>query len=438
MSWINRRIDQWEPENTAFWQSTGRTIANRNLWISIFCLFVSFSIWVMWSALTVNLNNIGFHLSKEQLFNLVAIPGIVGATLRILNSFVVPIFGGRNWMVISTLLLLIPAFGVGYVVQDPTTSYGTLILFAALCGIGGGNFSSSMANVSFFFPKSEQGTALGLNAGFGNLGVSVLQLLAPFVIGFSIFGGASQSIIENSVQKMIWIQNISYIWIIPIFIGATLAFFFANNLNTISIPIKQQLHIFKRLYMYDFSWLYLASFGSFIGYSMAFPLLIKTNFTNETHLLLLACVGPLLGSLVRPFGGWLADHLKNGAVVTLWAFILMILGVVGVLCFLQPSTHYFVGFFLSFMLLFLTCGIANGTIFRMIGVTFPTNEKSTAVGFIAAIAAYGAFLSPKVFEFSLKWTGSVQLAFYGAILYYLISLGVTWYFHARKNAVFPG
>ena len=440
MHWLNRKIVNWNPENASFWEKTGRSIALRNLWISVFCLMIAFSVWVLWSVITLNLNNIGFHLTKEQLFNLIAIPGMVGASLRILNSFVVPIFGGRNWIAFSTLLLLIPAYGVGYVIQDPNTSYSTLVIFAALCGLGGGNFSSSMANISFFFPKKEQGAALGLNAGLGNLGVSLLQLIAPLVIGMGLFGnlgGSSQHFLVGSTPKEMWLQNISYIWIAPIIIGSLLAFFFMDNLNTVATPIKQQLHIFKRPYMYYLTWLYLSSFGSFIGFSMAFPLLIKTNFAEQGHLLVLACMGPFFGSLARPAGGWFADRIQSGAKITIGSFVLMILSVVGVIFFLLPNTRNFSGFFISFILLFIGTGFANGAIFRMISVVFPSDEKSTAIGFIAAIAAYGAFLSPKVFELSIAYTGNLQLAFLGAILYYIGSIALTWFFHARKNAASP-
>ena len=181
-------LTHWDPENPEFWKEKGAAIAQRNLWISIFALTLAFAIWVLWSVVTVNLNKVGFNFSKNQLFWLTALPALSGATFRVFYSFMVPIFGGRRWTVISTLSLLLPAVGMGIALQDSSTSYSTLLILAALCGLGGGNFSSSMANISFFFPKSEKGSALGLNAGLGNLGVSALQFIGPLAITVGLFG----------------------------------------------------------------------------------------------------------------------------------------------------------------------------------------------------------------------------------------------------------
>lgn len=430
-----KAILNWNPEDENFWAAYGKKIATRNLWVSIPCLLLGFSTWMMWSAIAVNLNSVGFNFTKEQLFTLAAVPGLTGATLRILYSFVVPIFGGKNWTVISTATLLIPSIGVGIAVQDVTTSYSTMLILAAFCGFGGGNFSSSMANISFFFPKKAQGLALGLNAGLGNLGVSVLQFVVPFVIGVNLFGsmgGSPKSLVAGQTAKVLWLQNAAFFWVIPVILCTIAAFLWMDNLKTANTPLREQLVIFKRKHMYLTTWLYIMSFGSFIGYSAAFPLLIKTQFPGVDPLQY-AFIGPMIGALIRPVGGWLSDKF-GGAFITFWNLILMIGAVLGVLHFIQNDTKNFIGFFLMFIFLFTTTGIANGSVFRMIGVIFPPKEKAPVLGFSAAIAAYGAFVLPKCFGWSIEQTGSIDAAFWGFIGYYVTCLSVTWWWYYRKNS----
>lgn len=439
MSQINTsgvdNLGQWNPENESFWNSTGEAIANRNLWISVPCLFLAFAIWVIWSAVTVNLNNIGFHFTEAQLFTLAAIPGLAGAVLRIIYSFVVPIFGGRNWTVLSTASLLIPTIWLSHVLQDPTTSYQTMLILAACCGLGGGNFASSMANISFFFPKKNQGAILGINAGLGNLGVSGLQFIAPLVIGVGIFGnwgGHPQTWTNGVLVKQVWLQNIGYIWVIPIIFFTLTAFFGMNNLKIAKTSLKDQFVIFKRKHMYICTWLYTMSFGSFIGFSVAFPLLIKLVFTSINPLTY-AFIGPLLGALARSVGGWLADKI-GGAVITFWSVVAMIAEVIGIIYFIQPASKNFWGFLIVFLILFITTGIANASIFRMIGVIFSLKEKAPALGFSAAIAAFGAFFIPKMFGWSVQTSGTVDMALLIFIGYYLISMLAIWWWYFRKNA----
>jgi NNP family nitrate/nitrite transporter-like MFS transporter len=197
-------LTKWEPEDKAFWEKEGKAIASRNLWISIPALLLAFSVWMVWSMVVVNLPNVGFKFDNDQLFWLASLPGLSGATLRIFYSFMVPIFGGRKWTTISTASLLLPAVGIGFAVQDPTTPFATFLILALLCGFGGGNFSSSMGNISFFFPKSQKGMALGMNAGLGNLGVSVMQFLVPLVITAGVFGalgGEPQAWVKGDLHK---------------------------------------------------------------------------------------------------------------------------------------------------------------------------------------------------------------------------------------------
>ncbi|NBI28983.1 NarK family nitrate/nitrite MFS transporter [Chengkuizengella marina] len=426
-------IKKWEPENKTFWTQSGKSVATRNLWISIPALLLAFCVWMVWSAVAVNLNSIGFNFTDNQLFTLAALPGLVGATLRVFYSFMVPIFGGRNWTIITTASLLIPAIGIGMAVQDPTTSFMTMAILSALCGFGGGNFASSMANISFFYPKEVKGAALGLNAGLGNLGVSVVQFLVPVVIGlsmFGVFGGESQTMVTDSGTREVWMQNAAYVWVIPIVITCIVAFFGMNNLASAQASFREQAVVFKRKHTWIMSWLYTMCFGSFIGYSAAFPLLIKTQFP-EVNPLQFAFLGPLVGALIRPVGGWLSDKL-GGARVTFWDVIVMIIATSGVVFFL--NTDNFWGFFIMFMILFITTGVANGSTFRMIPVIFEPKEAAPVLGFTSAIAAYGAFFIPKAFGTSISATGSPNTALYAFIAYYVISLFVTWYWYSRKNA----
>lgn len=424
---------KWEPEDPAFWEAEGKKVANRNLWISIPALLLAFVVWQIWSVVAVNLNSIGFKFSTEELFTLAALPGLTGATLRLFYSFVVPIFGGRNWTVISTATLLIPAIGIGMAVQDTSTSFTEMAILAALCGFGAGNFSSSMANISFFFPKKVKGTALGLNAGLGNLGVSVIQFVGPLAITAGIFGavgGDAQTMVKGDVSSTVYMQNAAYVWVIPIFLTTIAAMFGMNNLPGIKASVGEQLVVLKRKHMWLMTWLYTMCFGSFIGYSAAFPLLIKSQFP-DINPLQYAFLGPLVGAIIRPVGGWMADKL-GGARVTFWDIIIMVGATFGVIFFMNQ--HNFWGFFLMFMLLFVTTGIANGSTFRMIPVIFNPKEAAPVLGLTAAFAAYGAFFIPKSFGWSISATGTPNTALYGFIAYYLVSLLITWYFYARKNA----
>lgn len=430
---MGKMIQHWDTDNPEFWEKTGKKVANRNLWISIPALLLSFAVWMLWSVVAVNLNSVGFNFTTDQLFTLAALPGLTGATLRIVYSFVVPIFGGRNWTVISTAVLLIPSVGIGLAVQDPTTSFANMAILAALCGFGGGNFASSMANISFFFPNKAKGTALGLNAGLGNLGVSVVQFLTPIVVLGGVFlalGGEPQTIVKDGVTQQIWLQNAAYIWVIPIILTTLAAMLWMNNLSTAKASLREQTVIFKRKHTWIMTWLYVMCFGSFIGYSAAFPLLIKSQFP-EVNTLAFAFLGPFVGAIVRPFGGWISDKW-GGAKVTFWDIIVMIGATLGVVYFL--SIENFAGFLTMFLILFVTTGIANGSTFRMIPIIFIPKEAAPVLGFTSAIAAYGAFFIPKSFGWSIASTGEPYLALSAFIGYYIISLFVTWYWYSRKNA----
>ncbi|AYM97922.1 NNP family nitrate/nitrite transporter-like MFS transporter [Acidovorax sp. 62] len=457
-----RLLTLWTPEDKNFWEREGEAVAKLNLWISVPALFLAFAIWQVWSVVAVSLPGLGFKYSTNQLFWLAAAPALSGATLRIFYSFMVPLVGGRRWTAISTASLLIPAIGIGFAVQDNTTAYPTMLILALLCGLGGGNFSSSMANISFFFPKERKGSALGVNAGLGNLGVSVVQFLSPLVVTagiFGIFGGEGQTIVKNGQTVQVWTQNAAFIWVPWIAVTALAAWFGMNDIADARASFAAQAAIFRRKHNWLMCVLYLGTFGSFIGYAAGFPLLIKSQFPNINPLAY-AWLGPLVGAVIRPFGGWLADKL-GGARVTLWNFIVMAIAVMGVTVFLPSAGNegQFSGFFVCFLVLFLTTGIGNGSTFRMIPVIFLTEalrgvdkhdpaavaqankEGNTlgaaTLGFTAAMAAYGGFFIPKSYGSSIALTGTPNAALWCFAVFYAVCIVVTWWYYARKNAEMP-
>ncbi|WP_028604384.1 MFS transporter [Ottowia thiooxydans] len=466
-----RTLTIWTPEDKAFWEREGEAVAKLNLWISVPALFLAFAIWQVWSVVAVSLPGLGFRYSTNQLFWLAAAPALSGATLRLFYSFMVPLVGGRRWTAISTASLMIPALGIGYAVQDNTTSYPTMLGLALLCGLGGGNFSSSMANISFFFPKERKGSALGVNAGLGNLGVSVVQFLSPLVVTagiFGIFGGDAQTIVKNGQTMQVWTQNAAFIWVPWIALASLAAWFGMNDIADAKASFAAQAAVFRRKHNWIMCLLYLGTFGSFIGFAAGFPLLIKGLFP-EVNPLAYAWLGPLVGALIRPVGGWLADKL-GGASVTLWNFVVMALAVMGVLYFLPkgsggyvlpfgPAEGSFMGFFVMFLLLFLSTGVGNGSTFRMIPVIFlnlklrdvkegdeagraqaikdGNTEGAAALGISGALAAYGGFFIPKSYGSSIAATGGPELALWVFAAFYLVCIGVTWWFYARRNAEMP-
>lgn len=422
------RITNWNPENEDFWKKEGKKHARRNLWISVPSLMLAFIVWQIWSVVAVRLNDIGFHFTEEQLFTLAAIPGLVGATLRFVYTFAVGKIGGKNWTVISTAALAIPAIGIGFAVQNPETPYSIMLLLAALCGLGGGNFSSSTANISFFFPKKEKGTALGINGGLGNMGVSVVQFITPLAIASSTFAmiGGPQSLPDGS---QVYLQNAAFIWVIPIVIMTIAAFFGMDNLPTAKQSVSEQFVIVKRKHTWIMTVLYIATFGSFIGYSAAFPLLLRSQFPEHVSL---AFLGALLAASARPVGGWIADKL-GGAKVTAYVLIVQAIGAAGVIFFLDHKQ--FTGFLASFLVLFLASGIGSGSTFQMIPGIFVPKEAAPVLGFTAAFAAYGSFFIPKLFGWSVNTTGTPVTAFYFFMGFYVISFVLNWFFYQRKSAV---
>ena len=457
---VGRRwLTDWRPDDATFWAETGRRIAIRNLALSAPALFLSFAVWMVWSVVVVQLPKIGFGFTSGQLFWLAAAPGISGAILRLLYAFVVPIFGGRNVTIFTTLSLLLPTLWLALAVQNPNTDYAVFVAIALLCGLGGGNFSASMANISFFFPKRRQGTALGWNAGIGNLGVGVMQAVVPLIIyggALVVLGGGPQPHGDDGVVTEIWLQNAGFIWVPFILIAALAAAWGQNNIRGARASFSEQVVIFRRKHAWVLAWLYLGTFGSFIGFAAACPNLLSTLFP-AANIAQWAFVGPLLGALIRPLGGWLSDRL-GGAKVTFWTFALMLVAAVGILAFLPTATDTgsLVLFYGAFLLLFLTTGVGNGSVFHVVPTVFlrlavkraaggtaaareqasadGEIEASVALGFTAAIAALGLFFVPALVAVSIDATGSPLVALYAFIAFYVTCLAATWWWYRRPGA----
>lgn len=449
-----RIITEWRPEDPAFWQQQGQQIASRNLWISVPCLLLAFCVWMLFSAVAVNLPKVGFQFTTDQLFMLTALPSVSGALLRVPYSFMVPVFGGRRWTAFSTGILIIPCVWLGFAVQDTSTPFSTFIIISLLCGFAGANFASSMANISFFFPKEKQGGALGINGGFGNLGVSVMQLIAPLAVSFSIFAAFGGGGVTQPDGTMLYLQNAAWIWVPFLAVFTLAAWFGMNELATSKASLSAQLPVLKRSHLWIMSFLYLATFGSFIGFSAGFAMLSKTQFP-EVQILHFAFFGPLVGALARSAGGAISDRL-GGTRVTLVNFVVM--AIFSALLFLTlPSNGEggnFTAFFCVFLVLFLTAGLGSGSTFQMISVIFrkmtmervkkaggsesdamreAATETAAALGFISAIGAIGGFFIPKAFGTSLALTGSPAGAMKVFLVFYIACVVITWAIYGRKK-----
>jgi NNP family nitrate/nitrite transporter-like MFS transporter len=441
-------ISDWNPEDPTFWNTKGKAIALRNLVWSIVAEHLGFSIWLIWSIVAAKLNSVGFKFTTDQLFNLVALPGLIGSLMRFPYTFAVTTFGGRNWTIFSASVLFIPTIALAYFVTRPDTPYSIMLLVSALAGLGGGNFASSMTNISFFYPDRMKGWALGLNAAGGNIGVSSVQLLTPLLMGLPIINLYQ----GTSGGDGIYIQNAGLMWLLPLSIAVFGAALFMDNLTTARSSFKDQLAIIGRKHTWIMSFIYIGTFGSFIGYSAAFPLLIKTQFPAIT--IGIAFLGPLVGSLSRPLGGLLADKV-GGAIVTFWNFIAMGAATVGVMYFV--GTKDFAGFLVMFLILFVTTGIGNGSTYRMIPSIFRREklqlagsvdqverslalqsasiESAAALGFIGAIGACGGYFIPRGFGASIAATGGPQLALGIYLGFYAACLALTWWFYLHRTAI---
>jgi len=527
-------IQNWQPEDNRFWESTGKRIAYRNLWISVPALLCGFAVWGMWGIITVQMLNLGFPFTQAELFTLTAIAGIAGATMRIPASFLIRLAGGRNTIFLTTAMLLAPAFGTGIVLQHKDWPLWTFQLMALWCGVGGGNFASSMSNINTFFPKRLQGTALGLNAGLGNFGVTTMQIVIPLVMTLSLFGslgGTSETLLKDSgwifgkiaAGTPTWIQNAGFAWVLTLVPLSVLCWFGMNNLKTVTpdsghpivafakitwlytlafipsilglylylpkptglglismwvaIPldvvsallimklaafgpmkenVAKQFAIFKDKHTWSLTMLYIVTFGSFIGFSMALPLSMKVIFgvshvpnaagvmqhtlnnPNAPTILAYAWIGPFVGAAVRPIGGWISDKV-GGSIVTQIISAVMVVASVAVGYVMMQAygsatpEQYFPAFLGLFIVLFFASGVGNGSTFRTIGVIFDRTQAGPVLGWTSAIAAYGAFVAPIVIGDQIK-AGTPQYAMYGFAVFYAVCLVLNWWFYLRKNA----
>ena len=527
-------ITDWRPEDERFWDSTGKRIAYQNLWISVPALLCSFAVWGMWGIITVQMLNLGFPFTQAELFTLTAISGLAGATMRIPASFLIRLAGGRNTIFLTTAMLLAPALGTGIALQHPEWPLWVFQLMALWSGVGGGNFASSMSNISTFFPKRLQGTALGLNAGLGNFGVTAMQIVIPLVMSMSLFGswgGESTVLIKDSgwilgkiaAGTPTWIQNAGFAWLLSLIPLSALCWFGMNNLRTVSpaiggtlpaflkiiwlytlsfVPaglglylylpkptglgllnmwlamplivvstlllmrltafgtmkdsIAQQFGIFRNKHTWSMTVLYIVTFGSFIGFSMALPLAITVIFgishtvdaagvmqhtlknPNAPSALTYAWIGPFVGAAVRPVGGWISDKV-GGSIVTQIISAVMVLASGGVGYVMMQAygsatpEQYFPTFLGLFVVLFTASGIGNGSTFRTIGTIFDRQQAGPVLGWASAIAAYGAFIAPVVIGAQIK-AGTPQAAMYGFAIFYALCLILNWWVYLRPGA----
>ncbi len=531
-------IADWRPEDDSFWNATGKKVAYRNLWISVPALLCGFAVWGMWGIITVQMLNLGFPFTQAELFTLTAIAGISGATMRIPASFLIRLAGGRNTIFLTTAMLLAPAIGTGIVLQHKDWPLWTFQLMALWSGVGGGNFASSMSNISTFFPKRLQGTALGLNAGLGNFGVTTMQIVIPLVMTvglFGAFGGEPMVLVKDSgwifgkiaAGTPTWVQNAGFAWVLSLVPLSVLCWWGMNNLKTVSpaigtpagsplvafakitylytlafvpavfmlwlylpkptglgvlsmwvaIPldvilallvmklaafgemkegVKKQFAIFSNKHTWSLTALYIVTFGSFIGFSMALPLAITVIFgfqhipdangvmqhalknPNAPSALTYAWMGPFIGAAIRPVGGWISDKV-GGSIVTQIISVVMAGASVAVGYVMMQAygsatpEQYFPMFLGLFMLLFLASGIGNGSTFRTIGVIFDRTQAGPVLGWTSAIAAYGAFIAPVVIGAQIK-AGTPQYAMYGFAIFYAVCLVLNWWFYLRGNA----
>ena len=440
-----RWIDNWNPENTEQWEGGGRIIAVRNLKWSVFAEFLGFVVWQLWSIVVVSLPAAGFSFSTQEIFWLISMPVLVGATLRIPYTFLVPRFGGRNWTIISAGLLLIPAIALAVSVANPETPFGMMLFVAALAGFGGGNFASSMSNITYFFPQREKGYALGLNAAGGNLGASVAQLVVPIAITLGAVGTLNISLA-------------GWIWVPFILVAMWGASKYMDNITNAKADFAGSLAAIKEPHMWIMALLYIGTFGSFIGFASVFPKLIADQFPEYSTFqvasasISLAFLGALIGSLSRPYGGRLAD-LFGGARVTVAAFSVMAVGAVIVVQILPLGNFWL--FLASFLLIFMATGVGNGSTYRMIPSVFSARsgvkdahansgdvntqrKTAAALGIIAAIGAYGGFVIPQVLGYSKTTTGDYGSAIYAFAGAYVVLALVTAFVYLRRGSSVAG
>ncbi len=439
-------LERWEPENDAFWNDTGKKVAWRTLSITTVGLILSFTTWFMMSAIVVRLPNIGFQFDTMELFWLAAMPGLAGGSLRIIHTFLIPIFGTRSVISWSTLLKLVPVVGIGIAVTDLSTPFWLFMVLAFTAGFGGGDFSSYMPSTSIFFPKRLQGTALGIQAGVGNFGVSLTQFLTPWIIGFAAFGaiaGGPQTLTRGAETSPVWLQNASFVWA-PLLVIVAIAAWVMLKSVPVKATFREQLDIFRNKHTWFCTATYVMTFGSFSGLSAAFPLLIKTvygEFPEAPDPLTYAFLGPLVGSLARVVAGPFADKW-GGAILTHITGLVLIAGAAFLAFggYLTPaSLDDFPVFVVVMLVLFLFSGIGNASTFRQYPIIFSHSSRQGAgvIGWTAAIAAYGPFIFSTLIGVAITTSGSPVPFFIGVAIYYCAATWINWWYYTRTGCEKP-
>lgn len=442
-TWLSR----WMPEDLGFWEATGSRIAWRTLTLTTATLVLSFASWFAMSAVVVRLPNIGFAFDTNQLFWLAAMPGLAGGTLRIAHTFLIPIFGTRTVVTVATFLKLIPCVGLALAIMTPGTPFWMFMLLAFLAGMGGGDFSSYMPSTSLFFPKRLQGTALGIQAGVGNFGVSLAQFVTPWIIGFAAFGalgGSPQTMTTaGGATRSIWLQNAFWIYVPFLIVMGVVCAIWLRSVP-VRVSFRDQLDIFRNKHTWFCTITYVMTFGSFSGLSAAFPLLIRTlygKFPGAPDPLAFAFYGPLIGSLSRVIFGFVADR-TGGAVLTQLCGVALITLCGGLVWSgaLTPTSLDALPVFIGLMLaIFFFTGVGNAATFRQYPVIFAHSPRQGAgvLGWTGAIAAYGPFLVSTLLGASIARTGAPTAFFIGCIGFYAVATAINWYYYARRGAEVP-
>ncbi|MCK1819073.1 NarK/NasA family nitrate transporter [Streptomyces sp. XM83C] len=425
-----RWIRHWDPEDETFWKETGEKIARRNLLFSVLSEHIGFSVWTLWSVLVLFMGP-EYGLTPADKFLLTSMVTLVGAVVRIPYTFAVAIFGGRNWTIISAALLLVPSVAA-FMVMEPGTSFSTFLLVGLLAGVGGGNFASSMTNINAFFPLRKKGWALGLNAGGGNIGVPVIQLAALAIIGA---GGGPRVLLG--------------IYIPLIVVAAVLAALYMDNLENVRNDTGAAKDAARDGHTWIMSFLYIGTFGSFIGYSFAFGQVLTNQFgRTPLQAAYVTFIGPLLGSLIRPVGGWLADRY-GGARITLYNFVAM--GAATAVLIAASMRKSLVLFTVAFVVLFVLTGLGNGSTYKMIPGIFQAKAQAeglageaaasygrrlsgASMGLIGAVGALGGVGINMAFRQSFLSNGSGTGAFVAFLAYYAVCFAVTWAVYLRRSA----
>ncbi len=442
-------LTKWEPENKEFWESEGSKIAWKVLTVTTLSLILSFATWFMMSAIVTKLPGIGFKFDKDQLFWLAAMPGLAAGLLRIIHTFLLPIYGSRHVISISTIIKLIPAIGLGLAVMNTTTPFWVFMVIAFTAGFGGGDFSSYMPSTSLFFPKRLQGTALGIQAGIGNFGVSVAQFMTPAMLGVATYGAAEIFTKTDPKTKEvlgtseIYLQSAAF-WYVPLLIILAIASWYLIKSIPVKASFKEQLDIFGDKHTWFCTITYVMTFGGFSGLAAIFPLMIKTvygDFANAPDALKYAFLGPLIGASSRVLFGFIADKV-GGAILTTLTGIGLVIGCVAMvqMGLLTPtSVDQFPAFLYLMLFLFFITGMGNAATFRQYPIIFGHNPRQAAgvIGFSAAIAAFGPFIFATSVSAFLTNTGNANGFFYSIAVFFVFATIINWWYYNRKGCERP-